>query len=264
MNSKTFSLLVAFLGAGVAPALAQVEVQAVTLSGNPGPVNFTAFNPALGTLRDVQISIDGLYSLEFTGIAGAAATAAALGVVTPVPIDFAIQTRFLALAPVPFGGFTTVIANPDATTGLTWEDGTGDSTFAFVPVDYNFDFSKGTDPLGFTVDSQGNFQDATLSDFIASPSGPPIELATTSAQLYGAQYDELSGSYIVVAPDTVDSIEQLTLGGAMTIQYDYLPAPAESSSVPDEVGVLVPCLAILFPIGMAYARDRRAGRCLQH
>jgi hypothetical protein len=263
MNPKTFSVLVAFLGAGAAPALAQVEIQSVALSGNPSVVNFTPFNPKLGTLRDVQISIDGLYSLEFTGNAGAAATAAALGVPTPVPIVFAIQTQFLAVAPVPFGGFTTDITNPDSTTGLTWEDGTGDSTFAFVPVDYGFDFSKGTDALGFTVDSQGNFQDATLSDFVASPSGPPIELATSAAQLYGAEFDPLAGSYVVVAPDTVDLIEQLSLEGAMTIQYDYMPATAPGSAVPDEAGVLVPRLAILFPIGLAYARGRRAGYSLQ-
>jgi len=243
MNIKTTGILIAIFGTWAAPAIAQIEVQTVPLTGASGPVNYAPFDPALGTLKSVDVSVNGLYLLECS--TNNYATVAALGVPTPYPIYFDVVTQFDAQAPKLFGGFSTTVLNPFSTAGTLWGDGLGDNAYTDVSVSYSFDFSAASDLAGFAVDSQGNFQNATLSDFLASPFGPPIETVTSTAQLIGDPYD---------------SVLQLGLEGDVMIQYAYRPAPV--STVPDEMGIIASCLAILLPVALARARDRPAGSSL--
>jgi hypothetical protein len=227
-NSTTAVLFAILLGLS---ALASAETLSEFVSGNitgaNGPVDISAFDPTLGTLTSVEITITG------DVIATLLSTPAVDGDGTPIATPYALELN-QTFSSIPNGAFFTfsspaeIFFNGVASGGAQTLD---------LPFVYGFNFDSTTDVSGFTGISGAlgvGVVSGTLAGFTNSYSPLMTEFLTTLPVA-------VSGGDFVSA-DTV---------GAVLAEYDYTPA---SAAVPE------PSTLFLFGaglLGLLFARSAR-------
>jgi hypothetical protein len=219
-----------------------ISLASFSISGPAPMFSFSQFDPSLGTLNRVSVSITGALSIQV--IPEAPNIVDGFGDVGPYPAQVGAGLSFTALSQSLLGGFSTVV-DPAPTVGLGLSDGTMAPYQIVIPLYADsFTFNATTDLIGFALGTLGDAEKARLSDFIANPYGTPLELVTLDAQLLAA-----------TIPGVITSV---SFAGSGLIEYDYTPAPPVTS-VPDSTSTLVLltiALALLATCHQAQARLR--------
>jgi len=199
-----------------------ISLTSFSISG-PAPLfSFSPFDPSLGTLNRVSVSITGTLSIQV--IPEAPNIVDGFGDVGPYPAQVSAGLSFTALSQSLLGGFSTVI-DAAPTVGLGFSDGTMAPYQVVIPLySDSFTFNATTDLIGFALGTLGDAEKARLSDFIANPYGAPQELVTLGAQFLGG-----------AVPGVITSV---SFAGSGLIEYDYTSAPP-ATSVPDSTSTLL-------------------------
>ena len=222
-----------------------ISLTSFSISGPTPLFSFSPFDPLLGTLNRVSVSISGTLAIlvapESPNIVDP------FGDVAPYAAQVGAGLSFTALSQSLLGGFSTVIdATP--TVGLGLSDGTMAPYQVVIPLySDSFTFNATTDLIGFAFGTLGDAERARLSDFILNSYGAPQELVTLDAQFLGG-----------AIPGVITSV---SFAGSGLIEYDYTPAPPVAA-VPDSTSTLLLLTIALAFLGTCHrARRRIAGLC---
>jgi hypothetical protein len=227
------------IGMGLMPAAAQAAalMQVTGFSGiGPALVDYPSFDPALGALQRIDVSITG--SLIVRGLSQLNLIPTPSGPIpAPVPLTAVIQQDFSALAGRGFDFATpaTYILNSLAT-------GLGEAVTLTVPFSYDFAFTDLTDLIGFAIPG------------FSGPTIPPTLVAGQRSDFLdlAAPLDDLpiqmllltspSSTIGLIAP-TAESV------GVLRVTYTYneaLPTPGVEVAEPGSLAVLgFACLGLL-------------------
>jgi hypothetical protein len=203
---------------------AQEEMTVASFPGvNGGSLSFSPFDPSLGTLNSVNVSIIGTVDATVIPTPNFAFNGA---VIVPIPygVTVAGSLSFTALSQNTFGGFTTSFAQPFSFSQSSISDGTGSPIDIPIFVSDSFTFNSFSDITGFAVSTDGSVEDATLSDFIAGP----LSSSLSPTEIVVANVSDDGSNLPVTVP-------LVNVNGAMILTYNYTPETQStgSSAVPD-------------------------------
>jgi hypothetical protein len=233
-------LAFAFLFAAAASRADQVQEIQVTAqnygSASVNPVILSSFDPSLGTLNSVNVSIQGTFSdtiLTFPTVDGEG---------IPVQLPFVVDLS------QDFQGFISFLSPTDINvTGLT--DGFGDPIQVIGTYDYTFTFDPNTDLIGqavMSVNVNGGVVGAVAGS--VNPIPMPIALGTMAdfeSPVPGFSIP-LVGTESTVVQDESDATAITTPPadqGAIIVQYNY------TATIPDQP-VPEPPTGLLLLLGM--------------
>jgi hypothetical protein len=216
-----FSIALLFLAAGHANAvtITQTSTFSVTSSeGNAAPsfvasyIGITPFNPSLGTLNEVRVSITGQTHVDFyaEGISV---------LLTPYPTPIIINNSFIGVGGKYFAFDSPAGYGWVATAGGDWNL---DNDFA-----YHFVFNDVTDLTGSTLPTITNtvttYGNPSISGHLADFAAFPIDSIT---------FVEISQFFVVTQMSSA-----VSTNGGMTVEYDY--TPDSTPSVPEPSTMLL-------------------------
>ena len=201
------------------------------VSGPDGFIGLTPFDPSLGTLTSVDVSIQGQLSATLQTFQNPCAPAG----VCPLPYLAAIDQNFFGLA----GRYFTFGSNAEFQfTGLA--SGAGESLPLIETYTYNFTFNSFTDLVGFAV----------LNPSFGGPASlflPPI---TVNGTVSGFQQSIIPINEVdeVVSPGATAGgvLTGLTDAGSISITYNYTPPPPPTVPEPSSLLLLVCGLPAVF------------------
>jgi hypothetical protein len=241
--TKRFRLRVLAV-AGLAAVLLAGEARAASItfidpfsSNSPAAlVDFTAFDPALGTLDSVFVQVT--VSAATATVLAPPLPSGVAGVFVPYQFTVALDVGFEGLGgqffEFGFPGYMT-------TTELALTSGVGEVVLVpFAPFGLSASFDAGSDFIGFTLPAPtaGVIPPATINavrdDFLLAPATIESLLATQAVRILGT-----SGP--------LPSVLSSAMAGTLSVTYHYTPVPA----VPE------PGLALLVSMGAVTVGWRR-------
>jgi hypothetical protein len=209
------ALLALMVLAVALPAHALTTTQIESFSGQFDFLGVTPFDPTLGTLDRVSVSISGV--LTVNGITGMNLVQTGPGAPTPQSYVYLVdvQQDFFGLA-----GRYSDFSGPATFDFVDTASGSGEPLSFVSQFSYDFTFDFITDMLGFTfptttgvIPPPGGIL-GTRADFIDN--GIPInEIDLVQQSMLGGQQPNTS-------PTTITS---LSAGGLLQITYEYTPVP---------------------------------------
>jgi hypothetical protein len=210
------AMLTVMVLALVLPADALTTTQTESFSGQFDFLGVTPFDPAMGTLDRVVVSING--QLTVSGVTGQ--NMLPLGpfgasLPQPYPYTLDIQQSFFGLANRYFE-----FSDPATFHFMGTASGAGEPLSFMSQFSYDFEFNVGSDPIGFTlpmttgvVPPPGGII-GTRARFIDN--GIPIN------EIDLVQQFTLGGQQPNTSPTMITS---LSAGGSLQITYEYTPVP---------------------------------------
>jgi hypothetical protein len=223
-----------------------ILVDTASFSGTALPIGLTPFDPTLGTLDSVAVSIVGTLS-----VAGLAPSFVVPGPgAAPVPMPYSYRVR----VDQDFDG--TGSSYFDFTTPAQYlldgaATGSGDAFTLVSPFSYWFQFTAATDLAGFTLPA------------FSGPTLPPVSITGTRSAFLETIF---SPAEFVLMTHTatglaltgpVPTISSVASAGVITVEYRYTPR-----TVPEPSATAL----MLLPLALAVQRARRsaAGLDLEH
>jgi len=198
----------AVLNLGALPAKADlISITSFGFAANGDVISITPFDPALGTLDRVNVSVSGTFDVLTLPPANIVQA-------TPIPYSFTISAS-QSFAPLFAGrGFDTTLA-PSFIQPGNLALGLGGVQPVAIPFDDSFTFTAASDLVGFTATTAGGLISGRRSGFLPSisPPGLPIEEVITESAMF------VSGELPV-------QVVNVTPAGAGFITYAYTPATA--------------------------------------
>jgi hypothetical protein len=177
-------------------------------------IGITPFDPSLGTLDEVYVSIQGQTRLDF----GADVYTDSYGNPLPYTFSVSVEQEFFGLA-----GKFFAFESPAIFLFSGVATGSGSFHSFLSPFTYNFIFDDTTDLLGFTV-----------------PQATGINMITPPSSISGLREDFIE---TIMPINEIDLVQQfssistfeepylmaLSSEGSIIIEYDYTPSPAPVS-----------------------------------
>lgn len=231
------------------PLAASAEVAFVNRDfsvANFGSIGLTPFDPALGTLDSVNVSIDG--SLVVQGFSGPNLVPVGGGALVPAPYSFQVLATQDFFG-VPGGRYFTF--GSDAQYFLSGvASGAGESFQMVMGFSYDFTFNATTDNVlgGFTIPS--------LAPQGVSAFNPPTTVIGTRAGFVEPEFSIVEQVDLVMSGTALDArvnVFGLQAQGAILMQYNYTPHAAPIPE-PQTYALLFAGLAVL---GFSRRRGRR-------
>ncbi len=232
---RKLALLILIGSCVSAPAFADslIQIQAFGISDQTSTLTIQPFNPSLGTLDSVNVTIDGL-------ITGTIYTTPNFAGEEPVP------EPYVATISQNFAGSPFTFFSPSQTMVFGTSLGLGETDPIALPFDYGFTFDSFSNLTGFTTTSGSidggsspGLIDGTLNGWQSSILPITIETAVVTGSV--------EGGAISVIPD-------LSEDGAVIVQYNYDTSPPAATPEPGTLSLIACGLAgLLLPARRKFA-----------
>ena len=228
--------MAAALAHGHAAALTQINAHGFSTASNLALIGVTPFDPALGTLDSVHVTIEGTL-----GASGIAPAWYAQGPAGPVPIPYSFQVQVTQ----DFFGLANRFFEFDSAALFTLPgeaQGVGENFLLATQFSYDFSFTAATDLAGFTPVVPGT----TFGTLVPPVSASALRSDFLEGLPYFYEVDLVQSASVLSFGAVTPVLTQVQTAGALMVRYEYTPpAPPAEVPAPGSLPLLLAGFAVL-------------------